>query len=91
MTAEEKLKIIDNILARSGGIENIDLYGELAKATSMLNGMKAQADMASMQNMANMTSPQPLQGTNSPLAGQSTTQEPTMPQNEGNGELNLPM
>jgi hypothetical protein len=94
MTADEKLKIIDNILARSGGIENIDLYGELAKATSMMNTFAAQQQLSDMQNMASMTPPQTQGSIISPESGQSTPlmpTEPTMPQNEGQGAMNLPM
>jgi hypothetical protein len=82
-TAQEQYRIAQNILARVGIDGN--LISEHAKAMATLHGM---------QTMNEMNVPQSPQATMSGQPDQSTTQPlntPTMPQNEGNGELNLPM
>ncbi len=79
MTSEDKLRILYNILARSGGIENVDLSSELAKSMAIINGLDAQSQMMDMQNMANQAIPQPPESTISPEMGQSTPQEGTPP------------
>jgi len=73
MTAKEELAILHNILARGGGIDQVDLHVELAKAMSAINSMKAQGDVQNMANNPVLTSPQPPQSTISPQTGQSAT------------------
>lgn len=82
--AKDRYAILMNAIARSGGLDDIDLAGELAKSLSAINGFNAQQQMAAMQNPVVAPS-QPPQGTITPEAVQ-TPMQPT----EGQGELNLP-
>lgn len=83
----DQYKILQNIIARSGGLDKINLASELAKVNSTLNGMNSQMEVSQM------SAPQTPQGTQLPTVNQSippTGTQPIMPQNEGQGALQLP-
>lgn len=70
MTAKDRYKVLNNAIARAGGIENVDLYSELAKSESILNGMQGKADYDTVmaENAQNNAitapiSPEPMQST----------------------------
>ena len=101
VSGKDRLKIIQNIIAQAGGIENVDLASELPKTLSALNGLHAQQQIAGMQNNAPVTPPQ---GAGQGFSGQPTNPAPEQanapdmppndqnqpPMNEGQGALNLP-
>lgn len=68
-SANERLKILYNILARGGGIENVDLYSELSKSLSTINSFDTQ------QQMSQMAAP--------PMPMQTPETEPGLPQETG--------
>jgi hypothetical protein len=76
MTAQDRLRILYNIIARSGNIEDIDLSAELAKNLSLVNSMESQ-DM--MQNMPVSAPNNNAGATISPDMGQSMGQTPSSP------------
>jgi hypothetical protein len=93
ISANERLKILQNILARGGDIGEIDLHSEMSKSLSAINGYNASKEIANMQRMAQMPLNNDSTGAISPEMGQSATQDPNalnQPMSEGNGTLNLP-
>jgi hypothetical protein len=97
-TAQEELKIFQNILGQSPqGLNDPNLIGKFAKAKFQLNMMGSMSEMQAQQALS-----QPPQGTMSPPIGNNATSEPLgsvgaenqsmQPpmQNEGQGALNLP-
>jgi len=77
-SASERLKIFENIIARVG--LDGDVLGEYSKAMSMLNGMQTYQELNP-----------PIVPTTQPAQSAQPLNTPITPQNEGNGELNLPM
>lgn len=77
MRFSERLKVAQNIIAR-GGIENIDLYAELARSEALLNGLDAEQGMV-QPNMPQGMPVGPVGGTIMPQEGQSTTPTEIMP------------
>jgi hypothetical protein len=93
MKASEKQKILFNILARGGNIDDIDLSTELAKSMALLNRADSMGQMTQMQNPVPMTTPEAVGQPIPPAVEQNTGQPPQSPQinqNEGQGALNLP-
>lgn len=85
-TAQEQYRIAQNILARIG-IDG-DLISEHAKAMSTIHGMQTYQELNPPQAI-----PQEPQSMMSGQAGQNMPQDlnqPQMPQNGGQSELNLP-
>jgi hypothetical protein len=78
ISAKEKLKILYNIINRSGGIENVDLHSELAKSLSAINTMATQDHIAQMQ-----PPPQPSQPVippqEQPVQPEPTAQQSPLP------------
>lgn len=85
ISANERLKILQNILARGGDIGEIDLHAEMSKSLSAINGYNASKEIANMQRMAQMPINNDSGGVISPEVTPST-QQPM----EGQGTLNLP-
>lgn len=90
----KQLEIAQQVIAKNGGIENINLISEVAKVQAMIADYDARQSMANatkvpsipVQNNAPVTSPQPLGGTMSPTGEQPTTtgvNEPLQPQSGG--------
>lgn len=98
----KQLEIAQQVIAKNGGIENINLISEMAKVQAMIADYDAkQKNMAGVpnipnipvQNNASVASPQPSGDTISPMGEQPITpegNEPLQPQNEGQGTMNLP-
>lgn len=61
MTAAEELKILRNIMARSGDIGEVDLQSELSKALAGINALNSQEELMNMQRMAELSQNQPVQ------------------------------
>lgn len=77
MRFSERLKVAQNIIARSG-IDGVDLYAELARSEALLNGLDAEQGM--MQ--PNMPQGASQESVGAPIMGQegeSTTQGEMMP------------
>ena len=94
---QKKLDLMYQLIADAGGIENIDLHSEYAKAITNLNKMSFQANMGTMpQNNSQMTTPQPPQapipqnGMQSPQTDQSGLNQPQMNPNATQGQENTP-
>jgi hypothetical protein len=81
-TAKERMKLLQDILAESGDIANIDLHGELAKRLVAFNNRPIQTPL----NMA-MASPQTLQAPISPSVAVQPTEQTIMPPNEQNAPI----
>jgi hypothetical protein len=85
-SAKERLKIFENILARTNGGK--DTLIEFAKAMSALNGLQTMQDMQppvqTAQNLPPEQSNTPPQGTISPEMGESTNQGINAPQSVQN-------
>jgi len=93
-SAKDRWAILNNIIAKAGGIENVNLHSELAKSEAVLNMHKANTDMSALQSSTPPLSstPTPPQSQNSlgdtanplstqpmsPEMGQSTNGQPPM-------------
>jgi hypothetical protein len=85
---KDRYTIIQNIIARSGGIDRIDLASELAKSESMINQFSAQSQMEKVMNVKNnipVMPPQPTGDTNGLPPDQSIT-----PEQNGSQMTNMP-
>ena len=99
ISAEDQLKIFQNLLAQSPeGLNDPQLIGKFAKAKAQLHALSSMQQMNS-QNIAPTMPPQASGGVNVGSPDQSTSQEPlgaTNTQNQppeqtgGQGTLNLP-
>lgn len=87
----KQLEIAQQVIAKNGGIENINLISEMAKVQAMIADYDAKQSMGSVpnipvQNNTPMASPQPSGGTISPMGEQPIApegNEPLQPQNGG--------
>ena len=77
-TAKEELIILQNIIAKAGGIENVDLHSEFAKSMSLMHNINARDAVNQAQAMNNppTASPQPPQGTQIDQQANPVTQPP---------------
>jgi len=73
LSAQDRFQVAQNLIAKYGGLENIDLRAELAKAESRLNQMN--------QLRPPESSYQPGTAPIAPPMGVDTTQPPISPQN----------
>ena len=96
----KQLEIAQQVIAKNGGIENINLISEMAKVQAMVADYDAKQSISNVpnipvQNNAPVTSPQPSGGTMSPDGEQPinpTANEPLQPQNGGvQTGMNLPL
>ena len=95
MSAEDELKIFQNILGQSPqGLNDPNLIGKFAKAKFQLNMMGSMGEMQAQQPM-----PQVAGGTMSPQMGNPATSEPLgatgmenqqTPTDNGQGEMGIP-
>ena len=91
----KQLEIAQQVIAKNGGIENINLISEMAKVQSMIANYDAKQSVANMPNMPNMpvqdntpvTSPQPLGGTMPPVGEQPIATENNDPLRPQNGDI----
>lgn len=81
-SAQERLKVFENIIARVG--LDGDVIGEYAKAMSTLNGLQTQMEMTPPMP------PQPQTGGSQPLSPQNGTMSPLGDQGLSTG-LNQPV
>jgi hypothetical protein len=95
-TEQKKLDLMYQLIADAGGIENIDLHSEYAKAITNLNKMSFQANQGIMANNSQIATPQPPQAPISTNGMQSTPQDqnglnqPSIDQNAPQGQENTP-
>jgi hypothetical protein len=80
LTPQERLTVLNNIIARTGGMDKVDLKAELAKAEAGVNQMNSP-----------MSSNQGVTGTFSPQEGNMSTQGETPLNQPGNQPLETPM
>jgi len=95
-SAKDRWVILNNIIAKAGGIENVNLHSELAKSEAVLNMHKANTDMSALQSSTPLSGQpmgeQPLQSQNSlgdtanPLSNQ-----PMSPEMGQSANVQLPM
>lgn len=81
MSAAEELKILRNIMARSGDIGEVDLQSELSKALAGINALNSQEELMNMQRMAELSQNQPVQ----PLSPQGGMEVPPQELNATGG------
>ena len=77
MRFSDRLKVAQNIIARSG-IDSVDLYAEIARSEALMNGVSAMTDMEGVNN----TPIASQEGIGAPMMsqeGQSTTPTEMMP------------
>jgi hypothetical protein len=87
ISAKERLRLMEEIIADAGGIENIDLHSELAKKLTTIRRQKM-AEIPSvpitaqgiMGNSSVLPTNPPVGGTISPSMAQESTQDPNAPQ-----------
>jgi len=85
----KQLEIAQQVIAKNGGIENINLISEMAKVQAMMINYDSNQAMGNVpsiptQNNTPVASPQPPGGTMSPTGEQPITpeaNEPLQPQN----------
>ena len=85
LSGKDRLRILQNAIARAGGIDKVDLASELSKSVAMLNGISAQDTLNQYQSNMAMGSPQGTGGVIPPETTQS------MPEDQsGSNGVNLP-
>ena len=80
----KQLEIAQQVIAKNGGIENINLISEMAKVQAMIADYDAKQGMANVpntpiRNNTPVASPQPLGGTMSPAGEQPIATEEIVP------------
>ena len=77
LSGKDRLRILQNAIARVGSIDKVDLATELAKSVSMVNGFNAQQQLSQFGSDMAMNAPQATGGMISPDASQGMTEEQT--------------
>jgi hypothetical protein len=87
ISAKERLRIMEEIIADAGGIENIDLHSELAKKLTTIRRQKVAeipyspvTAQGMMGNSSVLPTNPPVGGTISPAADSNATQGGNSPQ-----------
>lgn len=93
MNAKDRYKLMFDLVANAGGIDQIDLASEFSKAMSAIEKLRVGANIAQPQINASVAPASNAGGAIAQPPMDTATQDPNalnQPQNEGNGTLNLP-
>lgn len=80
LSAEERWLIAQNIIARAGGLDKVDLQSELAKSLALYNSLKASRDLNGLAGQMGQTNLADQVNQSTPV-GQTIQPRPTT---EGN-------
>ena len=87
ISAKDKQRLVYDVIAQNGGLDNIDLASELSKVLSSLNRDILSTRATMPQDNGQMTAPQVLQAPISPPVAQESTQDPNAPNQGGNAPI----